>query len=293
MKTKTNISSIKITLDPYAKTKFAWDKKQWWKIVLQILIINGLIYGIETIDYFYVGEWWGKIFNSYDGSYTLNLQLPVDKIMPWQTWIFPYYISWPFIWFLVLPLVIYFSAGKHAYYRYTINSLIMYVISMFIYALMPTTCTPAQFLNPNDPQVIAAFGTTPTDQLGLVYNTGNHSWDWGCNKLFHSQLIQLSQSGDNIWGSAPSFHNYWAALFVFFGLNKKVKWYFRYPMILAGLMITFSTLTLHQHNLADVLITYTMVGLILIWERYSKLVWRFENWYNKLFRVKDQVNKFN
>jgi len=269
------IKNTKLTLDPYAKTKFAWNKQQWWKIVLQILVINILIFGIETLDYFYVGEWWGKIFSSYGVSYTLNLQLPVDKIMPWETWIFPYYISWPFIWFLVLPLVIYFSGGKHAYYRYAVNSLIMYVISMFIYALIPTTCTPAQFL-----------------PGGSMYEVGNHSWDWNCNKYFHTQLEQLAQSGDNIWGSAPSFHNYWAALFVFFGLNKKVKWYFRYPMILAGLMITFSTLTLHQHNLADVLITYTMVGLILIWERYSKLVWRFENWYNKVFKVKDQVHIF-
>jgi len=284
----TKIQTQKPNLDSYERTKFVWDKEQWWKIVIQILIINGIIYGIETLDYFYVGEWWGKIFNSYNISYTLNLQLPVDKIMPWQTWIFPYYIAWPFMWFLVLPLVIYFAGGKHAYYKYIVNSLIMYLISLLIYALMPTTCTPAEFLNPADPQVINAFGTiTPENKLGLMYDAGNHSWDWGCNKLFHSELIQLSQSGDNIWGSAPSFHNYWAALFIFFGLQKKVKAYYRYPMILLGLLITFSTLTLHQHNLADVLITYTMVGLILIWERCSKLALRFENWYDKLFGIKN------
>jgi len=63
-------------------------------------------------------------------------------------------------------------------------------------------------------------------------------------------------------------------------------------MILAGLFITFSTLTLHQHNLADVVITYTMVGLILIWEKSSKLVWKFENFYNRLFKVKDQIYTF-
>jgi len=277
MKTNTTHFTKTLTLDPYHKTKFAWNKKQWWKIVLQILVINGFIYGIETLDYFYVGEWWGKIFSSYGGiSYTLNLQLPVDKIMPWQTWIFPYYISWPFIWFLVLPLVIYFAGGKHAYYRYTVNSLIMYVVSMFIYALIPTTCTPSQFL-----------------PGGSMYEAGNTSWEWACNKYFHTYIQQIDFNPNNIWGSAPSFHNYWAALFIFFGINKKVKWYYRYPMILAGFMITFSTLTLHQHNLADVLITYTMVGLILIWERYSKLVWRFENWYNKLFKVKDEVHKFS
>jgi len=287
------IASETDVLSPYIKTKFAWNKKQWWKICLQILIINLLIYGIETLDYFYVGEWWGKIFNSYSSSYTLNLQLPIDKIMPWQTWIFPYYISWPFVWFVILPLIIYFSGGKHAYYRYTVNSLIMYIISMFVYVLMPTTCTPAEFLNPRDPQVIEAFAIhTPRGAVGLMYEAGNHSWDWGVNKLFHSDIIRLSQSGDNIWGSAPSFHNYWAALFVFFGLHKNVKWYYRYPMILAGLFITFSTLTLHQHNLADVVITYTMVGLILIWEKSSKLVWKFENFYNRLFKVKDQIYTF-
>jgi len=272
-------------LDPLLKTKFAWNKKQWWKISLQILVLIAIIYGLETIDYFYVGTWWGSIFNSFDKSYTLNLQLPVDKIMPWATWIFPYYIAWPFIWFIAIPLLIYFSGGKHSFYRYSINSLIMYVISMFIYALIPTTCTPAQFI--------------PADQLpsgvsgaGVMYDAGNTSWNWASNKLFHSELIQLSQSGANIWGSAPSFHNYWAALFIFFGLQRNVKWYFKLPMVLLGALITISTLTLHQHNLADVLITYTMVGLILLWEKNREMVFKFENWYNKLFRVNDSVHKF-
>jgi hypothetical protein len=54
------------------------------------------------------------------------------------------------MWFAVIPLFIYFSGGKHSLYRYFVNALIMYVVSFFIYALIPTTCTPSEFIKPMD-----------------------------------------------------------------------------------------------------------------------------------------------
>jgi membrane-associated phospholipid phosphatase len=79
--------------------------------------------------------------------------------------------------------------------------------------------------------------------------------------LFHDYIVKLADNPENIWGSCPSFHNYWAALFILYGLKKDVKWYFRYPMLVFGIMISLSTLMLHQHNLADIIITYSFTFL--------------------------------
>jgi hypothetical protein len=125
-----------------------------------------------------------------------------------------------------------------------------------------------------------------TSPWGDMYNAGNKSWDWGVNAAFQSKLIQLAGDPNNIWGSAPSFHNYWAATFVFFALHKHIKNRWRVPMIIIGVLISLSTLLLHQHNFMDVVITYTMLGLILIWESKSNFVFRFETWYDKLFKLK-------
>jgi membrane-associated phospholipid phosphatase len=121
---------------------------------------------------------------------------------------------------------------------------------------------------------------------GTLYNQGYKSWDWAVNQPFQTTLTSLAHNPDNIWGSAPSFHNYWAATFVFFALRKNVRWCWRTPMLVLGTLISISTLVLHQHNLADIAITYTMLGLVLIWQNYRNFDLRFEQWWDKLFKVK-------
>jgi hypothetical protein len=46
------------------------------------------------------------------------------------------------------------------FYRYCVNALIVYLISMVIYAIIPTTCEPAQFMPGSD---------------GTLYNQGYKS----------------------------------------------------------------------------------------------------------------------
>jgi hypothetical protein len=54
--------------------------------------------------------------------------------------------------------------GKIHYYRYCVNSLFAYVIGTFIYVIMPTTCSPAEFMKCNT-----------VDGLGHDYSTGAYS----------------------------------------------------------------------------------------------------------------------
>ncbi|GMO16749.1 MAG: hypothetical protein Ta2E_08070 [Mycoplasmoidaceae bacterium] len=233
-----------------------------WKFILQILIVTLIIVGIETLDYFviakYFGQWESKI--GTNEPYVLNLQTWIDKIMPWFTSIYAYYIAWPFIWFIIIPAFIYLSSGKHGYYQYVINSLMMYIAGMIIYALIPTTCTPANFI-------------------------GKNGWDASINKPFHNELEKLANDNNNIYGSCPSYHNYWAALFIFFGFKKGVKAHWRSIMLTLGTLISVSTLLLHQHNVIDVIVTYAMTYCFIVIEKKYDFANRFEKLLNKIFKV--------
>ncbi|GHU49773.1 hypothetical protein FACS189459_2240 [Bacilli bacterium] len=58
-------------------------------------------------------------------------------------------------------------------------------------------------------------------------------------------------------------------------------------MIIIGGLITISTLMLHQHNIADVLLTYTLGIIFFIVDMYFGLFIKIENFLNKLFRIKN------
>jgi membrane-associated phospholipid phosphatase len=141
------------------------------------------------------------------------------------------------------------------------------------------------------------------DGLGHDYSTGAYSDPatgilWGGilkannghynllkpGDLFYKEMYTLSNSPLNIWGASPSYHNYWASLFVFFGIAKGIKWYFRIVLITLGVLITYATLGLHQHNLADVIMTYTITGLCFWLISAKQLDVKFETFLNKIFR---------
>ncbi|MDR2653704.1 MAG: hypothetical protein LBB39_00100 [Mycoplasmataceae bacterium] len=280
--------------------KFDWkiNKKFNWKLLLSILLVTTVIYGIETFSYFYVAIWAGQLFNRIDANFTLNMQLPFDKIIPWQTWILPYYLLWPYVWFVLIPLIIYLINGKIAYYKYCVNSLLAYLIGMFLYLLIPTTCSPSQFMKCNTTE-----GLNWDYSQGAFVDSNNVSWGGIIllnhghynllqpGDLFYKEMYSLSSSPLNIWGASPSYHNYWASLFVFFGFSKGIKWYFRILLFTLGIMITYATLGLHQHNLADVLFTYSITGLCFWLISSKNLDVKFEIFLKKLFKVKmENVN---
>lgn len=233
------------------------NKKIQWKLIFQILVFTIFLFGIESLSYFGIAVWFGKIAGTDN---TLNLQTYIDKIMPWCTPLYAIYIPWPFIWFVVIPVVIYFSSGKKSYWQYIVNSILMYTIGSLIYALIPTTCTPKDFI-------------------------GTNGWDNQFNSLFHNELSNLANDSKNIWGSCPSYHNYWASLFILFAFKKNVKSYFRYPMITIGVLISLSTLMLHQHNIPDVIVTYSMTGMFLLIDKQFLLSTKLETISNKIFNI--------
>jgi hypothetical protein len=256
-----------------------------------MLVTTIVIYGIETFSYFYAAIWSGQVFTSIDPSYTLNLQLPFDRIIIWQTWTLPYYILWPYAWFIILPTFIYFACGKFSYYRYCVNSLLAYSIGTLIYVIMPTTCSPAEFMVCNTDAGLAwDYGTgayVDGNQVawGGIYSLNNTFYSLlKPGDLFYNEMYTLSSSPLNIYGASPSYHNYWASLFVFFGFSKGIKWYYRTCSFILGLLITYATLGLHQHNLADVIMTYSITGLCFWLISARKLDVKFELFLKKIFK---------
>jgi hypothetical protein len=228
-------------------------KEDNWNLVIKVLLLTALIYVIETYSYFMAAEYFGALAGI---DHTVNLALPIDHFFPWLTPLYVVYIPWPFIWYFVIPICILAATGKQGFAKYTVNALLMYIIGSIIYALMPTTTTPADFIN----------GTYMTLPQGAP---------------FAASLIALSQNSNNIWGSFPSYHNYWASLFVFFAFMPKVRWYWRYPMIIMGMLISLSTLGLHQHCVLDVVLTYAMTGLFLTLTTRCKLDVKLLAWFEK------------
>jgi hypothetical protein len=224
-----------------------------WNAVIKVLALTAVIYAIESLSYFFVAEYFGARIGVTD---TLNFQLPIDRVTPWFTPLFVVYIPLPFIWYFALPVVILAANGKNGFALYNVNALAMYIAGSIIYALAPTTTAPADFIN------------------GVIMTLSPDA-------PFYETIVSLSQSGDNIWGSFPSYHNYWAALLVMFALAPNVKWYYRYPMIAAGLLVSLSTLLLHQHCLLDVILTYALTGLFLAISIKRRLDAKLLGWFVK------------
>jgi hypothetical protein len=60
-------------------------------------------------------------------------------------------------------------------------------------------------------------------------------------------------------------------------------------MVFIGILITISTLALHQHNIIDVIITYIMTSSFIGFERKHDLANKFEIFLNKLFKVQTKI----
>jgi hypothetical protein len=221
-------------------------KKFCKKALIKIIILIVLVFAIEMISYFVIAEYFGE---KAGVAGTHNLAIGIDKIIPWFSPFYPFYIIWPIIWFVALPTIIYFASGKNRLSQYFVNAFFIYIIGSVIYAIFPTTTVPADFIN-----------QLPT------------------TAPFYNELVALSQNHDNIWGSFPSYHNYWASLLIFFALFQGTKNRIRIPMILVGILITLSTLFLHQHCVFDVILTYAMTGLFLFLTVKFKLDIRLEKW---------------
>ncbi|WP_156789745.1 hypothetical protein [Coriobacterium glomerans] len=199
-----------------------------------------IIFLLECISYFIVGTmcgmWWGK-------EHTTNLIFPpIDAHIPWITALYPYYYIWPVAFFVIIPFVVWKAGGRRGITLYVVTSVAMYLMGGIIYALWPTTYTPADFVN-------GTWSTLPKSDLfyGIVMMT--------CNNVA------------NIWGAFPSYHNFWGAQLVLIPIiiayhhsGKSTAW--TWISILLGVIISAATLFLHQHAIADVILTYLMTFAI-------------------------------
>lgn len=247
--------------------KFDWKIKGKfnWKTLLILLITTLIIAFLENFGYFFIAILVGNQFSNQIGQgHDIQLIMPVDKMIPWFTPLFIIYIPWPAVWFLVLPIIIYYSSGKQSYWDYVVNSLLMYVAGILIYAIFPTTAYPKQFSD----------GT---------YDTLSTS------APFYNIIHKLGEDSRNVYGACPSYHNYWAILLIFFAFKRNIKWYWRYPMMALGLLVSLSTLMLHQHYLADVVITYSMALLFFWIIRIYNFGQRLEILCNKLFKTHREI----
>lgn len=230
-----------------------------WLTILMLLLLIGFLYAIESFSYFYVAIVFGKIWRGINGypPNGYNLSTFLDRsIKFWVSPLYAYYIFWPFIWFLLIPLIIYFSSGKNGFFQYFSVSLLMYFISCFLYVIFPTTCSLGEYL-----QYLPS------------------------NSMFYKEIVSLANDSNNVFGSCPSFHNFWASLFVFFGLKKNTKIWWKIIMPLIGILITLSTIFLHQHTFGDILFTYILCGLIYLIDLQFNVSKKMINLWNKFIKT--------
>jgi len=209
-----------------SKLRFSWPK---------LILMNFIIYILETISYFFVGSYFGQLWGL---SNTWNLQLGIDRVMPWISELFPYYMLWPYCWFILVPILLYWALGRRAVAKYIVVSLLMYVIASIIYAVFPTTTVELDFLNGN----IATLAH---------------------NAPFYENIYHLAHNSANVWGSWPSYHNFWASMLVLFPLMQKGMTWKKAVLIVMGLVVSLATFTLHQHAVADAVLTYLMTYVFI------------------------------
>ncbi|MDR3190595.1 MAG: hypothetical protein LBT80_05240 [Lactobacillaceae bacterium] len=219
----------------------------------RLIAANFVIYVLETISYFFVGSYFGKLWGV---DKTWNLQLGVDRIMPWITELFPYYMAWPYVWFIAVPVLLFWALGRQAVAKYVAVSLLMYVIASVIYAVFPTTTTELDFIN----------GTIQT----LPHSAP-----------FYENINRLAHNSANVWGSWPSYHNFWASMLVLFPLMSKGFNFKKALIVVMGLVISLATFTLHQHALADAVLTYVMTFGFLKLVMYYKWDTQLLDWLSK------------
>ncbi|MDR0888378.1 MAG: phosphatase PAP2 family protein [Coriobacteriales bacterium] len=208
-----------------------------WIAVIGITIV---IWLIENGGYFFVATAAGMAQGG--PSAALNLQAPLDRVIPWFTPIYALYIPLPIIWPVLFALIAFWMDGKRGFWRYNVISLIMYVVGTIIYAALPSVTIPSDFIN-------GTIQTLPQ------------------NSMFYDQITALDSSPLNVFGSWPSYHNFWAGTSVLFGIcgiaygQKRHRKIGGVVCIIYGLLISLSTLVLHQHAFLDFVFTYAMIGL--------------------------------
>lgn len=214
--------------------------------------------GYMFFVYYVLGVCFGLLWikNPNFPEYGYDTIIIVDKYFKFYlTFLYPFYLIWPVIWAFVIPILAYYSAGKKSFWKCIVSSWIFLSISAIIYILLPTYYDAQyfhQYLNQKDP--------------------------------FYDTITWMQNSHFNSIGACPSFHNHWAALFIIFALQKNVKAYFRYPMIFIGLLITFSTIALHQHGFVDIGVTYVLCWMSVLIDYRYKLSEKLGTKFDKIFK---------
>ncbi len=221
--------------------KQVWHAK--WPMIVGLFLF---VWAIESFSYFVVATWAGGVHGGVASA--VNLQLGIDRVIPWFTPIFALYMPLPFIWIILWPVMAWFAGRERLFWQYFTVSSLVYVISTVIYAVMPTVTIPHDFL------------------VGPIQVLSKDS-------AFYSQIAVLDSSSVNVFGSFPSYHNTWAALAVFFGVvaHREHRSVLGVICVVFGLLITLSTFLLHQHAVLDAVFTYALVGLC--WWLDAKLGW--------------------
>ncbi|MDR1013204.1 MAG: phosphatase PAP2 family protein, partial [Lactobacillales bacterium] len=184
--------------------------------------------------------------------------IKIDAHIPWFTPLYPYYLFWPFSFFIIIPFILWKTNKKRGVALYCTISIIMYIIGTYIYQIFPTTFTPLEFINGK-------------------YNTLSQS------APFYHTALKLASNTNNIWGAFPSYHNFWAALFIIIPLidrreENKQNRNWRIASTIIGSLITISTLVLHQHAFLDVVFTYLLTLSIYFIVIRTSIVTKTAKW---------------
>jgi hypothetical protein len=209
-----------------------------------VIIVTVVIFMLETVGYFCIAPYFGIARGGPEAA--VNLQLPIDRLIPWCTPLLIVYIPFPVIWVFWVPLLIWLVTGRgkrgnQAFWQYCVISVMMYVAGILIYMIMPTVTIPHDFLD------------GPIQKLAA-------------GSMFYNTIATIDSSSLNVFGSFPSYHNFWAALFVLFGIVgvKNRNRILGGIVVIYGLAISLSTLMLHQHALLDFVFTYALVCVFYI-----------------------------
>lgn len=89
--------------------KQVWHAK--WPIIVGLFLF---VWAIESFSYFVVATWAGGVHGGVASA--VNLQLGIDRVIPWFTPIFALYMPLPFIWIILWPVMAWFAGRERLFW---------------------------------------------------------------------------------------------------------------------------------------------------------------------------------
>ncbi|MDR0985634.1 MAG: hypothetical protein LBL60_01655 [Mycoplasmataceae bacterium] len=269
----------------------AWN---WTKTHIVEIGVFGLFLGFNRFFYLLARLISHNIYSCPADE--LNISFPFERAIPLNSFTasfaIPYLLS--FLYWIIIPFVIYGTLGKKAFYRFIGGTLMAYGISFLFMAFLPTKQDPSVYAQARQ-WLYGGGDLSYYGQDNLPINPDLKGWD----KL-NATILNMVYDADCPDNLCPSYHNICTFLpfliYVYPDEKGKRHWLGFSLTLFFYILVATSTLCTRQHCIMDVIVAIGMCGISFGLSRVIKLgskISNFNDWFNQQIGVSLKNARFN